>query len=196
VWIDVNDYVEKHQTLTVNLSKRGTLTVQSDPPLHRGTVPPQTFAQAVSPRPVAPAAPAPVPVTPKAPAPTPVTQKSNPLAIIQFRISAKGLEDKDILGTSDPHVKIFSKIGSEPELQIGSTTKLEDTENPVWPDSFTYEFDPTKQPKLRFLVLDEDDGRRDDELGEVWLDVNEYVQKNNQDQTLSLKKGTLTVSKA
>jgi len=191
VWVDVSDYIQKSQITTVNLSKKGTLTIQSDPPIHRGTIPPQQISQPQVVQPVAP--PAPAPVAQKTSPPI-VQQVGTPLARIQFRLSAKGLEDKDILGTSDPHVKIYSKIGSEPELQIGSTAKLEDTENPVWPDTFTFEFDPTKNPKLRFLVLDEDDGRRDDELGEAWLDVNEYV-KNNQDQTLSLKKGTINVSK-
>lgn len=48
--------------------------------------------------------------------------------------------------------------------------------------------------KLHFLVLDDDENRRDDELGDAWLDVNEFVQKN-QDQSLSLKKGSLNVRK-
>lgn len=56
------------------------------------------------------------------------------------------LEDKDIYGTSDPYVKVYSKIGSEPETNIGTTAKLTDTENPMWPDVINYEYDPTKQP--------------------------------------------------
>lgn len=56
------------------------------------------------------------------------------------------LEDKDIYGTSDPHVKVYSKIGSQPETLIGSTAKLTDTENPIWPDVINYEYDPSKQP--------------------------------------------------
>lgn len=48
--------------------------------------------------------------------------------------------------------------------------------------------------KLHFLVLDDDENRRDDELGDAWLDVNEYVQKN-QDMSLSLKKGSLNIHK-
>lgn len=43
-------------------------------------------------------------------------------------------------------MKIFSKIGSEPEQLIGRTAKLDDTENPVWPDAIDFAYDPSKQP--------------------------------------------------
>ncbi|ODN04775.1 Copine-5 [Orchesella cincta] len=185
VWIDVNDFVQKGQTITVNLSKKGTLTVTNVNPQ---TTPTQQTLHHVAP--VAPVSPV-APVAPQAP----VIQVSNPLTRIKFRLSASGLEDKDILGTSDPHVKVFSKIGSQPEQLVGRTAKLDDTENPVWPDTIDFEYEPSQQPKLHFLVLDDDDGRRDDELGDAWLDVNEYVKKN-QDESVSLKKGILNIQKA
>ncbi|CAL8137083.1 unnamed protein product [Orchesella dallaii] len=185
VWVDVNDFVQKGQAITVNLSKKGTLTITN---VNQGAAAPVQQTQQQILVPVAPGTPV-THVAPVAPAAPPAAVfTTNPLARIQFRLSASGLEDKDILGTSDPHVKVFSKVGSDPEKQIGKTAKLEDTENPVWPDMIEFEYDPTKQPKLHFLVLDEDDGRRDDELGDAWVDVNEYVQKN-QDESVKLNKG-------
>jgi hypothetical protein len=49
---------------------------------------------------------------------------------------------------------------------------------------------------LRFLVLDEDDNRRDEELGNLSTDLEAYV-KSGENLTLNLpNKGTLTVIKA
>jgi hypothetical protein len=49
--------------------------------------------------------------------------------------------------------------------------------------------------QFHFLVLDEDSNRTDEELGNVYVDVSEYISKG-ESLTLNLKKGTLTVSKA
>jgi len=122
-------------------------------------------------------------------------QTPSPIQRIKFRLSARGLEDRDILGTSDPYVKVYSKEGSGAEVLLGNTNKFQDQENADWPYVFEIDYNPSITQKLHFLVLDDDENRTDEELGNVWTDLNDYV-KQGQAQTLSLKKGTLTISKA
>jgi len=201
VWVDVADYIAKGQTLTVNLSKKGTLTIQSiEPVVNPGVAGPVQQLQPVQPvlihHPVQPLQPVlvqqvqPVVVQPVAP-PAPTVQK------LRFKLSAKGLEDRDVLGTSDPYVKVYFKHGSEKDVLIGNTKKYDDKENVDWPDVFEYNYSPSvnPNPKFHFLVLDDDNGRSDEELGDVYVDVAEYVQKG-ESLSVSLKKGSLTISKA
>jgi len=190
VWIDVNDYVSKGQRITSNLSKKGTLSVTS-------VDTPQTVPVVAAPQPVqqhVQVVPVLTPlVQPQAVQIVPVAE--TPLRL-RFKLSAKGLDDKDLIGTSDPYVKISYKQEDSPsEINIGSTEKKSDTENPNWSDVFDFTYLSSKKPKFHFLLLDEDDGRRDDELGDVWVDVAEYLQKN-QNLDVKLKKGTLSIRNA
>jgi len=169
VWVDVEDFVRKGQLQTVNLSKRGTLTIT-------GTNAAATVA---------------------APASQPISQPITPapLTKLRFRISARKLEDKDVIGSSDPYVKVYLKEDGSSEVSLGKTATKTDNENPDFTDLFEFTYNKDKNPKLRFLLLDEDDNRRDDELGETLVDVNQYV-ASGQNYEANLKKGKLIIKQA
>lgn len=212
-WVEVNDYVAHGQVFTVNLHKRGSLTITRadglpptpyNPDAGFGTqqlqqpspVPQSTNSGFKGPAPVA--LPPAHPVTPNSfqgpvqggVAPTPIVEKP---VRISFKLSGSRFPDKDYLGTSDPYVRVYIEQDGLPEtlLKKGST-KIDD-ENPSWPDIFEFTFDKTKHPKLRFLVLDEDDNKRDEEIGNVSLDASELVQRSV--VTLPMGQASLTVTR-
>jgi len=192
-YVDIEDYVRRGQTITVNMSKRGRLTVMRADGLPA----------------VPPTAPTTTTTTTTTTVRSPVTTQSSRVSSqvppvqsggqgtskLRFRLSAYGLDDKDVLGTSDPYVKVYYTDSSTPEKLLGNTEKLQDTESPTWTTVFDFTYESGKSPKLRFLVLDEDDGRRDDELGQVTVDIAEYIQKN-EDLSVQLPKGTLNIRRA
>jgi len=173
VWVDIKDYIAKGQRITVNLVKTGYLTIES---------PSLASIKQQTPSPI------------KAPTPATTPTKA-PVMKLRFKLSVSNVEDKDLLGTSDPYIKVYYQIGSAPETFIRNTQKFQDLETVDFPDVFEFDYDPTVASKFRFLVLDEDDNRTDDELGNVSTDVASYV-KGGQDLTLNLKKGTLRIVKA
>jgi Ca2+-dependent lipid-binding protein len=177
VWINVADYVDKGQLVQANLDKkRGYLIVKS-------------IDNQPQPAPDTPAG-----IIPLA-AGIPKSQT------LRFKVSASGLPTKDdigfIPGTSDPYVVITSVDGvSGKERDVGRTTTISSSSNPNWGDVLTFNWDQSKDQRLRFKIYDDDKLREDDKLGTGWIEVNDYVAKG-QTYTLPMpKKGFLTITKA
>jgi len=80
---------------------------------------------------------------------------SNSVSKIEFRLRAEGLPNKDMIGLSDPFVKIFLKEGSA-EKNIGVTETIKESLSPNWKSWFQIPFSPEKPQELIFYVLDED----------------------------------------
>ena len=139
-----------------------------------------------------------------------------------FSPTCSNLPDKDLIGTSDPYVKVYLTQDGRAEELLKTSSKKNDDENPVWPDVFDFKYDPSKHPvnsailyfflmrgilfdklstnesgsilqRLRFLVLDEDDNRRDDELGSVSIEASDLFERKF--VSASLPKGTLSIQR-
>jgi len=225
-WVEVNDYVAHGQSITINLHKRGTLTltradglpVTPYNPAALSDVPYSTSPQG-PPGFVAPQnqnsgfkGPSPVVLAPSVPAPAspPATLHTQnyqgPAAVgapvapvleqpirLSFKLSGSRFPDKDYIGTSDPYVRVYiTQDGLAETLLKKGSVKIDD-ENPQWPDIYDFTYDKNKHPKLRFLVLDEDDNKRDEEIGNVSLDPAQLLQRNVVD--LPMAEGTLTVTR-
>lgn len=109
---------------------------------------------------------------------------------LRFKISARDLPDKDTLGTIDPYVEIFyTEEGQKEETQLGRSGTLTDTENPDWGDVFEFDFNRAKRQRWHFKVYDHDNGREDDKAGIGYVDVADYVDKNQHLNVNLNKKG-------
>lgn len=57
----------------------------------------------------------------------------------------RNLPDKDKLFTIDPYIKIYAVDGdSTNEYKVGRTDTLSNTQNPDFPNTFTFKFNPGK----------------------------------------------------
>jgi len=95
---------------------------------------------------------------------------------LTFVLSANAVPNKDLLDFVDPFVKVYStnKSAIEPE-KFGTTEVVEDSENPEFTKVFWYQWKKGNQQKWTFKLRDEDALRPDDHLGEVTVDVDDYV---------------------
>lgn len=52
-----------------------------------------------------------------------------------------------MIGTSDPYVIISYKAdGDSDETRVGKSLKLNNNENPTWPDVFEFNYNPSTHP--------------------------------------------------
>ena len=133
----------------------------------------------------------------------------------------RDLPDKDPLGTTDPFVTVYLTENDEKnEKEIGRSATLTDDENPDWSDVFSFDFDRKKNQvrklarltcfcvlhlqnqncllllqRLHFIIRDHDFGQPDDHVAQVWVSVNEYVDKKQYLQVNLIKRGYLIVKK-
>ncbi len=104
---------------------------------------------------------------------------------VELFISARGLEDKDWIGKSDPLVKVYELINNE-YVQIGQTEQIKDNLNPDFKTTITMKFVfETKQP-LKFAVFDEDGKNSEQSLGECCTELGKLVGAPKQCSTLEL----------
>ncbi|CAG7826147.1 unnamed protein product [Allacma fusca] len=116
---------------------------------------------------------------------------------LKFKLSAKGLSDKDDLGTSDPYVELFYTEGSSTkETKFGRSATLTDDENPTWGDVFEFDYDRSKGQRWHFKVYDHDNLREDDKVGNAWVQADDYVDKGQTYTANLIKQGFLTIQKA
>ncbi|CAG7838388.1 unnamed protein product [Allacma fusca] len=216
-WVIVDDYVDKGQTYTANLHKKGTITVQSLDPVtqttpqvvlvnHGG----QVVQAVVQPTPqvvqpgvatvVQPGVPTVVqPQTVVQPGVQTIVQPQQVVIVqpqkLRFQLSARGLDDLDLIGTTDAYVKaFFTDDVTRLESQFGRTAPINDSENPSWSETLEFDYIKGKKQRWHFQVLDQDDNRRDDEVGDAFIDVDDYVSKG-ENAVLKLKKGQLIVKR-
>ncbi|KAG0347914.1 hypothetical protein BG004_006563 [Podila humilis] len=87
--------------------------------------------------------------------------------VIQFTVyNAKDLKNTELVGNSDPYVKI--RLGNRPEL--ASTAVKEDTLNPVWNETNTILINNLNEV-ICMEILDKDNLRKDRPLGQANFDL-------------------------
>jgi len=105
-------------------------------------------------------------------------------------LGCKGLKDADIVGKSDPYVKVYLMPGSDSYLK---TKTIENNLNPTFNTTFSYTI--SKEQVLNktvvFQVFDEDKLDKDDPLGEAQLCLRDV---SGEEQSLSLNLGSFTVA--
>jgi Ca2+-dependent lipid-binding protein len=154
--VNVDEYVEKNQDLTVKLSDGGTLTIKKTTP-------------------------------------------------VNFRLYARNLPKMDEFGgLSDPYVLVNwrrGKEGTDIPIGTGRTETQNNLENVDWPETFEFSnYQKGTNQFWHFIVKDADSISGDDDLGEVLLEVDPFIQKRaakvNKLSTDANNKGTLTVTPA
>ncbi|CAJ0912544.1 10982_t:CDS:10, partial [Entrophospora sp. SA101] len=108
----------------------------------------------------------------------------NNSSLIEFKddssFSAKGLTNKDAEG--DPYVKLWieKEYPQRTKTQVG-------TLEPVWNETFTFKLkDNDKVLHLKVFDSDGPDPKKDDELGETKIKLDEAFQKGKIDKTIKL----------
>jgi len=72
---------------------------------------------------------------------------------------------------------------------VGKTSIIKAaSNNPIWNDVITFNWDPTLDQRLRFRVRDADKITKNDNVGEAWLQLQDYVAKG-QNSTVILSNG-------
>jgi Ca2+-dependent lipid-binding protein len=116
---------------------------------------------------------------------------------LRFKVSARGLKDKDTgLGSIDPYIYIYyTENESTSETKLGRSETLRWTRNPDWSKVFDFNFDRNKHQRFHIYVYDHDRFMRDDKAGEVWVTVSDFVD-SDQHLQVNLKKGYLILKRA
>jgi len=82
------------------------------------------------------------------------------------------------LDTIDPFVKVYSTNQSVIDpVKLGTTEVVDNSPDPEFATVFWFLWTRGTQQKWTFRVRDQDDFRPDDHLGEVTVDVDDYVAK-------------------
>jgi len=113
---------------------------------------------------------------------------------LKFKLSAVNLPNADLDGPSDPYVKLFTSVSRQGERhrhweKFGETSVKYDTLNPIWDETFVYQYINGTDQRWRFLVKDLDNGwfnPIDDHLGRIELNVEDYIvqmRNSRQNQT-------------
>lgn len=126
-------------------------------------------------RPIVPKTQKPAIKTGPAAAPVPPPRASGN---VTFVLSGTTIPTADSNSKADAFVTVFSKTGTAAEVELGRTETLKDQDNPIWNKVFWVDWKKGTGQKLRFVVKDYDTLSRSDVLGEVTVDVDEYVEKN------------------
>ncbi|XP_066491064.1 E3 ubiquitin-protein ligase NEDD4 isoform X2 [Tiliqua scincoides] len=89
------------------------------------------------------------------------------MRIVRLKVIAGiGLAKKDLLGTSDPYVKVTVYDSANGVLTSVQTKTVKKTLNPKWNEEFLFRVNPQKH-RFLFEVFDENRLTRDDFLGQV-----------------------------
>ncbi|KAF9322332.1 hypothetical protein BG003_000002 [Podila horticola] len=97
--------------------------------------------------------------------------------VIQFTIyNAKDLKNTELVGNSDPYVKI--RLGNRPEL--ASTAVKQDTLNPVWNETNTILINNLNEV-ICMEIMDKDNLRKDRPLGQANFDLKSLEEEAIQD---------------
>jgi hypothetical protein len=114
---------------------------------------------------------------------------------LKFKVSGRNLPDKDNIGTTDGYFEVFSSSdGGKNRKQIGKKSDtISDQENPDWGNVYEFDFDRSKNEQWYFKIYDDDSLRTDDDVGRVWVNVNDYVDKGQLVYAHLNKKGYLII---
>ncbi|CAG7787157.1 unnamed protein product [Allacma fusca] len=121
-------------------------------------------------------------------APSSTTPKPADTKNITFVLSASKIPSQDDYSEIDAFVKVSSVSKGGDKERLGTTDTIRDDASPEWNNVFWVEWRKGSGQKLEFIVKDHDVLDSDDEAGEGLLDLDEFVQKD-QNVTLTLSKG-------
>jgi Ca2+-dependent lipid-binding protein len=95
---------------------------------------------------------------------------------LTFVVSARDLPSADIIGKVDPYVKLYSSSKEKPEPEKFSTSEVVvDDPNPEFTQVFWFVWKKGTEQKWSLKFRDQDNLRPDNPLGEVTVDVDQYV---------------------
>ncbi|ODM92702.1 Synaptotagmin-9 [Orchesella cincta] len=128
---------------------------------------------------------------PKASTPAPGTQNTFNLT---FVVAAKDLPAKKKNSLPDPYIKVFSRIGTTQTadwtpITPGQTDTLDDNASPQFNNVFWFIWNKGTGQQWHFEAKSHNTIGKDDALGQVDVNVDDYVLKNNQDLTVKLSDG-------
>jgi len=120
--------------------------------------------------------------------------------VISFIVSAKDLPTKERTSQGstfpDPYVKVSIKNGPTVTewTELGKTDQVNNAVNVSWTNVFTFDWQEKLGQVLHFEVYDYDTLNKDDLIGEVDVDVDNFVLIRNQRLITKLNNGgTLTI---
>lgn len=113
---------------------------------------------------------------------------------ITFVLSAKDLPTQDDRSHADPFVKLYSYEGSNATAEelnrFGTTDVIVNKDSPVWHTNvYWFLHEAGKQQKWRFVVVDHDILDYDDVIGQVDVDVDNFVRQSTGTLNVSLSNG-------
>ncbi|CAG7787158.1 unnamed protein product [Allacma fusca] len=107
---------------------------------------------------------------------------------LTFVISGSKIPTQDDYSAIDAFVKVYKVSNSGEKERIGTTSVVQDEEDPEWDNVFWVDWKKGEGQKLELVVRDHDILDTDDEAGEGTLDLDEFVSKN-QHGIVPLSKG-------
>lgn len=111
---------------------------------------------------------------------------------LTFVLAAKELPVKKKNSLPDPYIKAFHRIGTTQTVDwtpIGQTDTLDDNANPQFNNVFWFMWNKGTGQQWHFEVKSHNTIGKDDALGQVDVNVDDYVLKSNQDLTVKLSDG-------
>ncbi|CAG7787024.1 unnamed protein product [Allacma fusca] len=134
----------------------------------------------------------PPPPPPARPKPTTPPVINGPLNLT-FIISGKTIPSKDPASKVDAFVKVFAQTGSKDETRLGTTDVIQDDDNPTWLNVFWVIWKRGTGQKLRLVIRDNDRFARDEDVGEVVMNLDEYVSSGQDLKALLVGGGQIHV---
>jgi len=107
---------------------------------------------------------------------------------LTFVISGSDIPTKDDHSEVDAFVKVYTQTGKEEKERIGTTDHIHDNANPEWTQVFWVLWNKGQEQKLYLVVRDHDTLDVDDDVGETYVDLDKYVEQN-QNSNVSLSNG-------
>jgi len=97
---------------------------------------------------------------------------------LTFVISGSGIPTKDDHSEVDAFVKVYTQTGKQEKERIGTTEHIHDTADPEWTQVFWVLWNKGQEQKLYLVVRDHDTLDVDDDVGDTTIDLDKYVEQN------------------
>jgi hypothetical protein len=113
---------------------------------------------------------------------------------LTFVLAAKDLPSKKKNSLPDPYIKVFHRTGTTQTadwtpLATAQTDTLDDNASPEFNNVFWFMWNKGTGQQWHFEVKNHNTISKDDAIGQVDVNVDDYVLKNNQDLTVKLNEG-------
>jgi len=96
--------------------------------------------------------------------------------LVQFKLSAKRLPQKDKASKADPYVVVtYTDIENKKPVLLGKSRYFLNSDNPNWSHTFSLKYEKSKYQHLQFTLLDKDFHGKDELIGTVQTKVKYYL---------------------